>query len=82
MQLSMFLLLPILILSGAFAPISQLPGPVKLLSAIFPLTHYCHAFRLINIYNADPSLIFGDLLILFSGAILLLGASTLLLRRL
>ena len=82
MQLSMFLLLPILILSGAFAPLSQLPGPVQVLSSIFPLTHYCHAFRLINIYNADPHLIFGDLSVLFFGAVLLLAASTQLLRRL
>jgi ABC-2 type transport system permease protein len=81
MQLSMFLLLPILILSGAFAPLSQLPGPVQVLSSIFPLTHYCHAFRLINIYHADPSLIFGDLSILLLGAVVLLGASTQLLRR-
>ena len=81
MQLSMFLLLPILILSGAFAPLSQLPGPVQVLSSVFPLTHYCHAFRLINIYDADPALIFGDLGVLLLGAILLLGASTQLLRR-
>jgi ABC-2 type transport system permease protein len=81
MQLSMFLLLPILILSGAFAPLSQLPGAVQLLSAVFPLTHYCHAFRLINIYNAAPSLIFGDLTILLLGTVLLLVASTQLLRR-
>jgi ABC-2 type transport system permease protein len=81
MQLSMFLLLPIMILSGAFAPLSQLPGPVQLLSAVFPLTHYCHAFRLINIYNANPALIYNDLLILLGGAILLLAASAQLLRR-
>ncbi len=81
MQLSMFLLLPILILSGAFAPLSQLPDAVQVLSSIFPLTHYCHAFRLINIYNADPSLIYGDLTILLVGAVLLLVASTQFLRR-
>ena len=81
MQLSMFLMLPIMILSGAFAPLSQLPGPVQLLSAVFPLTHYCHAFRLINIYNANPALIYNDLAILLGGAIILLIASAQLLRR-
>jgi len=81
MQLSMFLLLPILILSGAFAPLSQLPPAVQVLSSVFPLTHYCHAFRLINIYNADPSLIYSDLVVLFVGAVVLLAASTQLLRR-
>jgi ABC-2 type transport system permease protein len=82
MQLSMFLLLPILILSGAFAPLSQLPRPVQVLSSVFPLTHYCHAFRLIDIYDAPPSLIFGDLAILLAGGVILLAASAQLLRRL
>jgi ABC-2 type transport system permease protein len=81
MQLSVFLLLPILILSGAFGPLSQLPRSVQLLSSVFPLTHYCHAFRLINIYNADPALILGDLLVLLLGSILLLAASTQLLKQ-
>jgi ABC-2 type transport system permease protein len=81
MQFSVFLLLPIMILSGAFAPLSQLPPPVQLLSNIFPLTHYCHAFRLINIYRTGPSLALPDFAVLLFGFIVLLIASTLLLRR-
>jgi ABC-2 type transport system permease protein len=80
MQFSVFLLLPIMILSGAFAPISQLPGSIQILSSAFPLTHYCHAFRLINIYGASPALFMEDFVILFIGFVLLLAASTLLLR--
>jgi ABC-2 type transport system permease protein len=81
MQFSVFLLLPIMILSGAFGPLSQLPPGVQAFSNIFPLTHYCHAFRLINIYGAGLSLVAEDFVILFAGFLVLLVASTLLLRR-
>lgn len=81
MQFSVFLLLPIMILSGAFGPVSQLPPGVQVLSSIFPLTHYCHAFRLINIYHGGFPLVARDFAILLFGFLLLLVASTLLLRR-
>jgi ABC-2 type transport system permease protein len=81
MQFSVFLLMPIMILSGAFGPLSQLPPGVQVFSQIFPLTHYCHAFRLINIYRGGWSLVTEDFAILLGGFVLLLVASTLLLRR-
>ena len=81
MQFSVFLLLPILILSGAFAPVAQLPGPVQILSDVFPLTHYCHAFRLINIYGGGFPLVAQDFAILLAGFLISLVASILLLRR-
>ena len=53
-QLSVFFLLPVFILSGAFAPLEQLPLAIRYLSEFFPLTHFCRAFRLVNLYHAGP----------------------------
>ncbi len=80
-QFAVFYLLPVFPLSGAFAPLSQLPENIRLLSNLFPLTHFCHAFRLINLNNAPFSFIVTDLLLLTGGVLLTCGGAALLLRR-
>jgi ABC-type multidrug transport system permease subunit len=79
-QLSVFFLLPILLLSGAFAPLEQLPRTVRVCSELFPLTHFCRAFRSVNLYNADLSYISGDLLFLAIGSIITCAGAAYLLR--
>ena len=74
-------LLPVFVLSGAFAPLEQLPKAVRYISEIFPLTHFCRAFRLVNMYHAAPNFYVADLVVLLAGAfITFLGASFLLKR--
>jgi ABC-type multidrug transport system permease subunit len=80
-QLAVFYLLPVFPLSGAFAPLEQLPDPIQVISQSFPLTHFCHAFRLINLHNADFSLITGDLTFLFLGAVATCTGAGFLLKR-
>lgn len=80
-QLSVFFLLPIFVLSGAFAPLDQLPDGVRPLSECFPLTHFCRAFRLVNLYRAPLPYVLPDLAVLFLGALLTFGGAALLLRR-
>lgn len=80
-QLSVFFLLPIFVLSGAFAPLEQLPPAIRYLSECFPLTHFCRAFRLVNLYRAGPAFYSGDLIFMLVGAIVtFLGAAVLLKR--
>ncbi len=80
-QFSVFFLLPVFVLSGAFAPLEQLPKAVRYISELFPLTHFCRAFRLVNMYHAAPHFYVGDLVVLLAGAfITFLGASFLLKR--
>ena len=80
-QFSVFFLLPIFVLSGAFAPLEQLPEAIRYVSELFPLTHFCRAFRLVNMYHAAPPFYVADLVVLFAGAILtFLGAAFLLKR--
>lgn len=80
-QFSVFFLLPVFVLSGAFAPIEQLPRAIRYVSEIFPLTHFCRAFRLVNLYRAGPMYYAPDLIVLFVGAVLTFIGAAILLRR-
>jgi ABC-2 type transport system permease protein len=80
-QFSVFFLLPVFVLSGAFAPLEQLPKAIQYLSEIFPLTHFCRAFRLVNMYHASASFYVIDLVVLFAGAIITFIGAGFLLRR-
>jgi ABC-2 type transport system permease protein len=80
-QFSVFFLLPVFVLSGAFAPLEQLPKAIQYVSEFFPLTHFCRAFRLVNMYHAGPQFYAGDLVVLLAGALItFLGAAFLLKR--
>lgn len=80
-QFSVFFLLPVFVLSGAFAPLDQLPQGIRYLSEIFPLTHFCRAFRLVNLYRATPMFYAADLIALCIGILVtFLGAAFLLKR--
>ncbi|MEO8440546.1 MAG: ABC transporter permease [Spartobacteria bacterium] len=80
-QLSVFFLLPIFVLSGAFAPLERLPTAIRYLAECFPLTHFCRAFRLVNLYRAGPGFYGGDLIFLFLGAVVTFVGAALLLKR-
>ena len=80
-QFAVFFLLPVFPLSGAFAPLEQLPDGIRFISQMFPLTHFCHAFRMINLRNAEVSYITGDLVFLLLGALVTCGGAAVLLQR-
>lgn len=80
-QFSVFFLLPVFVLSGAFAPLEQLPETIRYISELFPLTYFCRAFRLVNMYQAGFSFYAVDLLVLFAGAIITFAGAAFLLRR-
>jgi ABC-2 type transport system permease protein len=80
-QFSVFFLLPVFVLSGAFAPLEQLPPAIRYVSELFPLTHFCRAFRLVNMYHASAQFYVVDLIVLLAGALItFLGAAFLLKR--
>ena len=80
-QFSVFFLLPVFILSGAFAPLEQLPAGIRWISEIFPLTHFCRAFRLVNLYHAGPSFYGPSLIVLCIGTLVTFVGAAFLLRR-
>jgi ABC-2 type transport system permease protein len=80
-QFSVFFLLPVFVLSGAFAPLEQLPQAIQYVSQLFPLTHFCRAFRLVNMYHAGAAFYAVDLIVLLAGALITFIGAALLLRR-
>jgi ABC-type multidrug transport system permease subunit len=80
-QFSVFFLLPVFVLSGAFAPLEQLPKFIRYISELFPLTHFCHAFRLVNLYRATPQFYAADLIMLSIGVVITFVGAVYLLRR-
>src|SRR5437870_8439784 len=80
-QFSVFFLLPVFVLSGAFAPLEQLPKAIRYISELFPLTHFCRAFRLVSMYDAGAQFYTGDLVILLAGALITFIGAVFLLRR-
>jgi ABC-type multidrug transport system permease subunit len=80
-QFSVFFLLPVFVLSGAFAPLEQLPSAIRYIAEIFPLTHFCRAFRLVNLYHAGLAFYFSNLVVLFLGAVVTFVGAAVLLRR-
>jgi ABC-2 type transport system permease protein len=80
-QFSVFFLLPVFVLSGAFAPLEQLPTAVRYISELFPLTHFCRAFRLVNMYDAGAQFYVADMLVLLAGALITFIGAVFLLRR-
>jgi ABC-2 type transport system permease protein len=80
-QFSVFFLLPVFVLSGAFAPVEQLPQPIRYVSELFPLTHFCRAFRLVNMYHANAGFYAVDLIVLLAGALITFIGAAFLLRR-
>src|SRR5207248_9765928 len=69
-QFSVFFLLPVFVLSGAFAPLEHLPAFIQGVAEIFPLTHFCRAFRLVNLYRAAPQFYAADLIMLSAGVLI------------
>ena len=80
-QFSVFFLLPVFVLSGAFAPLEQLPAAVRYVSELFPLTHFCRAFRLVNMYDAGAQFYVADLIVLLAGALITFFGAAFLLKR-
>ena len=80
-QFSVFFLLPVFVLSGAFAPLEQLPKVIRYVSELFPLTHFCRAFRLVNLYRAAPEFYAQDLVMLSAGVVITFIGAVYLLRR-
>ncbi len=80
-QFSVFFLLPVFILSGAFAPLEQLPAGIRAISELFPLTHFCRAFRLVNLYHAGFAFYAPSLAVLCLGTVITFMGAAILLRR-
>ena len=80
-QFSVFYLLPVFPLSGAFASLDQLPRVVLWVSEAFPLTHFCRAYRIVSLGQQGISAISADLGFLLVGAFIACAGASFFLSR-
>jgi ABC-2 type transport system permease protein len=69
-QLAVFYILPVFMLSGAYAPIEAIPEAIRPISYLFPLMYFCRAVRAVTLRGADLFLVWKDMAIL-SGFVLI-----------
>jgi ABC-2 type transport system permease protein len=63
-QIAVFYVLPVFMLSGAYAPIEAIPEAIRPISYLFPLMYFCRAVRAVTLRGAGLLLIWRDLAIL------------------
>lgn len=63
-QIAVFYILPVFMLSGAYAPIEAIPEAIRPISYLFPLMYFCRAVRAVTLRGADLFLVWKDLAIL------------------
>ena len=68
-QIAVFYILPVFMLSGAYAPIEAIPETIRPISYLFPLMYFCRAVRAVTLRGAGFLLVWKDLAIL-SGFVL------------
>lgn len=80
-QLAVFYIMPVFVLSGAFQPLETMPSNVRPIANLFPLTYFCRAFRATLLRGASFADIAPDLLAMFGFVVLTFGVSIALLAR-
>jgi len=63
-QIAIFYILPVFMLSGAYAPIEAIPEYIRPISYLFPLMYFSRAVRAVTLRGAGLLLIWKDLAIL------------------
>ncbi len=79
-QLAIFYIMPVFVLSGAFAPIETMPSNIRPVSYLFPLTYFCRAFRAALLRQATFYDVRWDLLAMSAFVVITFGASVIVLR--
>jgi ABC-type multidrug transport system permease subunit len=80
-QLAVFYIMPVFVLSGAFAPLETMPANVRRISYLFPLTYFCRSFRAALLRQAGFADVKLDLLAMGAFVVVTFGASVIVLRR-
>lgn len=81
LQFTMLTILPSILLSGYIAPLETLPGPLMILSQIFPTTHFIRITRGIMVRGATFADLSTSIYALLAITLVLLTAATLRFRK-
>jgi ABC-2 type transport system permease protein len=71
-QIVIFYILLVFMLSGAYAPIEAIPETIRPISNLFPLMYFCRAVRAVTLRGAGLALVWKDLVILAGFFLLML----------
>jgi ABC-2 type transport system permease protein len=71
-QIAVFYVLPVFMLSGAYSPIEAIPDAIRPVSYLFPLMHFSRAVRAVTLRGADVAQIWQDAAILGGFAVVFL----------
>ncbi len=71
-QIAVFYILPVFMLSGAYAPIEAIPDYIRPISSLFPLMYFSRAVRAVTLRGAGLALVWKDLVILGGFVLILL----------
>ncbi|MBI3084779.1 MAG: ABC transporter permease, partial [candidate division NC10 bacterium] len=71
-QIAVFYILPVFMLSGAYAPIEAIPDYIRPISSLFPLMYFSRAVRAVTLRGAGLPLVWKDLVILGGFVLILL----------
>jgi ABC-2 type transport system permease protein len=63
-QIAVFYVLPVFLLSGAYAPIEAIPDYIRPISYLFPLMYFSRSVRAVTLRGADFLLVWRELAIL------------------
>jgi len=63
-QIAVFYVLPVFMLSGAYAPIEAIPDYIRPISYLFPLMYFSRAVRAVTLRGADFLQIWRDVVVL------------------
>jgi ABC-type multidrug transport system permease subunit len=81
LQFTMITVLPSILLSGYISPLETLPGPLMILSNIFPVTHFMKITRGIMVRGATFTDLLTPILALCAITVVLIAAATLRFRK-
>lgn len=63
-QIAVFYVLPVFLLSGAYAPLEAIPDYIRPISYLFPLMYFSRAVRAVTLRGADFLLVWEDVALL------------------
>jgi ABC-2 type transport system permease protein len=80
-QIAVFYVLPVFMLSGAFGHLEAIPAYIRPISYLFPLMYFSRSVRAVTLRGADFAQVANDLTILSGFVVILLGWAVLSFRK-
>lgn len=80
-QIAVFYVLPVFMLSGAFGHLEAIPAYIRPISYLFPLMYFSRAVRAVTLRGADLAQVSNDLAVLSGFVVILLGWAVLSFRK-